>query len=452
MSLYFIVILVLCSLFICLESLLTGLTVSTPRLNEIITVKEGGSPSAVVDVNYNISHDFLSNREVQACLSLIDILTSKEIVSFTCVDVTTSHVRLTDIPLGDYLFSIVLIETNRNNEIIPETRIQRCVMIMTTLNHLSDPHPINIMSKEFDNVSRKMIVYSTSSVVPSIPVIYTAPEELGFPSLRLSICVKVFSYFGDENLRLSMQLSCLSSTEALTFTNLSIGQYLVYFVLKQIDSSTQEQLLLGTVRSIDVVVMDVKTAPPPSLSFPPCHFDDYNIICISNQLLGEGVVDPATQQASVAIGYEINAHESLKKYLNVCVDLFYSNHAMIPSTCLPSEQNILTLSRLAEGVYVVNMVIQYRHDQSTVEQSRAQVTLDIRRPVEFIPSYSWQPLHAWHTIPQGIETRLPVGQSSQGKEARIPDPWRLQLSLPSPPCKFFLRKTVHRDSLIHDIL
>ena len=36
-----------------------------------------------------------------------------------------------------------------------------------------------------------------------------------------------------------------------------------------------------------------------------------------------------------------------------------------------------------------------------------QVTgvIDIRRPQEFAPSFDWEPLHAWHTAPKGIEIR-----------------------------------------------
>ena len=42
---------------------------------------------------------------------------------------------------------------------------------------------------------------------------------------------------------------------------------------------------------------------------------------------------------------------------------------------------------------------------NSYESTQRQVEIDIRVLVEFRPSYVWQRLHAWHTIPSGIETR-----------------------------------------------
>ena len=47
--------------------------------------------------------------------------------------------------------------------------------------------------------------------------------------------------------------------------------------------------------------------------------------------------------------------------------------------------------------------------------------------------------------------RLPIGdRGGARKEARIPQPWRLQVALPAPPCRrySFLRMDLHRNSLI----
>jgi hypothetical protein len=31
--------------------------------------------------------------------------------------------------------------------------------------------------------------------------------------------------------------------------------------------------------------------------------------------------------------------------------------------------------------------------------------VEVRRMMEFVPSYEWTPLHAWHTIPHGLQIR-----------------------------------------------
>lgn len=47
-------------------------------------------------------------------------------------------------------------------------------------------------------------------------------------------------------------------------------------------------------------------------------------------------------------------------------------------------------------------------------------------------------------------SRLPIGYGAR-KEARLPEPWRLQLSMPNP-CKYFLRMDVRRHTTIADIM
>jgi len=45
--------------------------------------------------------------------------------------------------------------------------------------------------------------------------------------------------------------------------------------------------------------------------------------------------------------------------------------------------------------------------------------------------------------------RLPVGGEGH-KDARIPNPWKLQIAMPHP-CKYFLRMELLKDSTMEDI-
>jgi hypothetical protein len=61
-----------------------------------------------------------------------------------------------------------------------------------------------------------------------------------------------------------------------------------------------------------------------------------------------------------------------------------------------------------------------------------------------------------HFTPLCIVNRLPIGAGSGGtalrKEARIPEPWRLQVELPRPPCRaYFLRMDVTRHTRLEAI-
>jgi hypothetical protein len=41
----------------------------------------------------------------------------------------------------------------------------------------------------------------------------------------------------------------------------------------------------------------------------------------------------------------------------------------------------------------------------TETSTEVTMKVEVRTPEEFVPSYDWQPLHPWHTIPSGLETR-----------------------------------------------
>ncbi|CAN0439119.1 unnamed protein product, partial [Hapterophycus canaliculatus] len=57
----------------------------------------------------------------------------------------------------------------------------------------------------------------------------------------------------------------------------------------------------------------------------------------------------------------------------------------------------------------------------------AQVDVILRR--DFVPSYEWQQVHPWQSVPPGLEVQLPLDGVGQ-KRARVPPAWRLQLYIP----------------------
>lgn len=72
---------------------------------------------------------------------------------------------------------------------------------------------------------------------------------------------------------------------------------------------------------------------------------------------------------------------------------------------------------------------------SVVEESATQLQ----------PSYDWQKVEAWQTVPQGMEVSMPVGAGAAGdndgqKRARIPPRWQLQVYI--EPKVGFLRVEV----------
>jgi len=141
--------------------------------------------------------------------------------------------------------------------------------------------------------------------------------------------------------------------------------------------------------------------------------------------------------------------------LEICITLAKDDNriAIIPLHCLPADQNSFSLVGLSVGTYQLSFKMRDKTTLQVFDDDSAHkgndVHLEVQFPLEFIPSYEWQPLHEWHTIPSGIDTKIPLSGSAT-KEARIPSPWRLQISMP-PPCKYFLRMDTFRGTLISEI-
>lgn len=137
-----------------------------------------------------------------------------------------------------------------------------------------------------------------------------------------------------------------------------------------------------------------------------------------------------------------------------------------------------------------------------VNEAYKDSVLVLQPSVPIYPTYTWTDIRGWNTIPTGAETRIPlsrsypsndpVGSESPGgdldydhdmlqgnvlrfgsgadmdengnvvnglhfqryvsKQVRVPEPFQLQVALPSPSCKFFLRMNVYKHTTVRDIL
>lgn len=87
----------------------------------------------------------------------------------------------------------------------------------------------------------------------------------------------------------------------------------------------------------------------------------------------------------------------------------------------------------------------------------AQVDVVLRR--DFVPSYEWQQVFPWQSVPPGLEVQLPLDGVGQ-KRARVPPAWRLQLYIPGGGSAgasktfdggFFVRTDLKKGSTVLDL-
>ena len=147
----------------------------------------------------------------------------------------------------------------------------------------------------------------------------------------------------------------------------------------------------------------------PTITFPKCSNKmKSSSLCVSNELFAEDVVDEITQEKDVSINYQLFGFPSSYPNVQVCADVLNvkSNFQLLELTCLPQDKNVLNLHNLRVGRYEISLVLSaYNNEEILFEASKRTIILELRHPVEFLPTYDWQPLHIWHTVPNGVETR-----------------------------------------------
>ncbi len=75
------------------------------------------------------------------------------------------------------------------------------------------------------------------------------------------------------------------------------------------------------------------------------------------------------------------------------------------------------------------VVTPSHHGPSTQLSEVATAHVDVLLQQEFVPSYEWQRVYPWQSVPPGLEVQLPLDGTGQ-KRARVPPSWRLQLYIP----------------------
>ncbi|CAM9616486.1 unnamed protein product [Pylaiella littoralis] len=99
--------------------------------------------------------------------------------------------------------------------------------------------------------------------------------------------------------------------------------------------------------------------------------------------------------------------------------------------CFEGPQQKLPIDGLEVGSHRLSAaVVAPSQDGPTRQLSEvATAQIDVVLQHAFVPSYEWQQVYPWQSVPPGLEVQLPLDGSGQ-KRARVPPSWRLQLYIP----------------------
>lgn len=377
----------------------------------------------------------------QICIKLTNSADQSEILPFTCLDTTQLALTLQKIPVGTYTLSAVLKEVQPPSNILYSTE----ALVTIYIKNFSE-----ILPKL--SISAKDVILRPDQITSDVAIHYSIEESSILNELEL--CVKVTNIANTPQQKEVLPLTCISEfTNILNLYNTPPGSYQISLLFRQKASpftlfpSSEIQSIVNIKHLLDALPM----------------------ILVDSYL--EFGIPSGGSSTSVSFKYKLQGHIDAANQVQVCIELSTSIHedtgpinaadpvvaavkggeVILPLTCLDRNKGPnIQLNGIPEGSYTIKLVLQQEKGAQTVYDSTSTyVQVEVRHMSEFKPTYDWQPLHSWETIPRGLETRLPLS-GSELKQAKIPEPWRLQTPMPKP-CKHFLRLDVYRHTTIRTL-
>lgn len=269
---------------------------------------------------------------------------------------------------------------------------------------------------------RKVIktAFKPDASMTDVLVEYALGDTL-LPPDGLDVCIHLSN--ATSGLQI-LKLTCISSTQrSLSLQAMGEGIYLLAMTLAHAQPPHQQvepQLYESSRVELELVV---RPLTHPSV-IPAIATATDNI---------ERVLDSATDKKDVAMAFGIVGVPSATALVQVCVQIdsypLANSSSRVPAgtgpgrgadeetedkpvklvslICIPQHDTQVTVQGMGQGRHLVTFLLRLVDEPFTHLPSTEQtMTIELRLPEEFVPTYRWSLLHAWHTIPASIETRL----------------------------------------------
>lgn len=409
-----------------------------------------------------------TDEKYSFCLDVFSIDRGASVIDLTCMRVleAQNNVALT-FPTGQYRITAVLRE-KATDVLLEQSRLVNNFAVVSLAQTLPKIF-VNVPAGDIEVVANA----ANNLATIQIPVAIIPSDSFRDTSSRevYTICVKV----EDQVTKVALiGWTCLAPTDtSLSLSQLRQGHsYEVTLRLRNIhNTDTSSASLIESSQVVKTIVIHSLLDKLPDL-IPSSDLLQYgvdttlqipqNTAAVDLEYaLSSSVLPNAINQLFVCLTWvRLGTYKTAAEY-----SAFDEEQVIAEYSCSSAQHTRLTISRQEVGRYraTLSLSVDQRTPivlptiQGKQRQSHHIIDVDIRPMTEFVPSYDWQHLAPWHTIPSGIETRLPLSDLHPGtniKEARIPNPWRLQLPLPAKLCSkvYFLRMNVQRNMAIKDIL
>lgn len=385
----------------------------------------------------NISQEFAST--VNFCFDVVEVR-SKAQSNGNCFALG-QPINFNDAAPGEYVVTGYLRNTQTNNVVDGSILRDKFYVL-----GYSDKRP-SIALKGVDTSKALQAVASYSTMKSTVVVDYEIDSGV-MSNQELVTCVRITS----NNALVSE--TCLPPTEsAVTASNLPLGTYEMTLSLHSYRGGNNSgRLIAGTERRISVDVV------PIDKGLPIIRVDTTSPLLHDNQIFNDhlefSTASKTANTAEVDIPFRIQGLKGAVDQVRPCIVVERRDSAdkattVVPLSCLQGtvlgnnneamttmfstpvsvSANNFKLTGLPTGSYVATLLVLTNTNGidvsspafADVVKGRVQTLNDILTSKslaisqsfnvevgaqrEFVPTYDWQPLHVWHTIPSGIETR-----------------------------------------------
>ena len=304
----------------------------------------------------------LTSQSTQICLQLDALNSSEQLLASTCFRATEGDETktLTDLPIGDFVLSLVLredlpphaqYEDSRMTSVISVKKIEQLLpkidMILQLENQVSsDLAPVKIIEP-----STIVVASSNVGALTDLQIEYQLGQSV-LPMERFDVCVRLIDINSGNVL---VELSCVPSNQrTLNFREMSTGSYSLTLTLARVIDNgrvTAESQLLSDREiyesSSSTLVLHVKslmdTDVMPVLQTAPEH---------------RAVVAVGEEVTDVSIAFSLSGLPSIVSMVKTCAAYQLDGQTAVTEVCVAYTESVIVLRDLGPGFHPIDLYLR----------------------------------------------------------------------------------------------
>lgn len=121
---------------------------------------------------------------------------------------------------------------------------------------------------------------------------------------------------------------------------------------------------------------------------------------------------PPLYNGDVSLQYNLfNPAMNVVKQIEICIQMenVITGLVVLPQSCVRSDHNMIGLKAIVEGDYRITLICRLAFAPFTSYPNSEKTSMVyIRRSSAFLPTYEWKRVHAWESVPAGLEIRYSI--------------------------------------------